>query len=154
MIEYYYRKYDEEHVPSWMLMEVVPFGCVIKLFKNLKRHHQKAVAKHYGFNEVIIISWVILLLDIRNICAHHERLWNRNLKRIKIPRGNSCFSHHGRLFNGFLVISHLLNVISPGPTLIEDLIKLLRKSHIDLTQMGFSENWENCLLVKKNKQVR
>jgi len=150
-IKHFYKKYsDERCVPSWMLMEVISFGACLNLFKNLKKEYRKKIAKHYGFDEKVITSWFVLLLDVRNICAHHERLWNRNLKEIIIPKGHSGFSPHGKIFNVFLTFSYFLSIISPGSVLIADLSNLLKESHVNLTAMGFGEEWEDILLAQNS----
>ena len=40
------------------------------------------------------------LTPVRNFCAHHERLWDRDLKtKMKIPRNMGMFSKPASLFN-------------------------------------------------------
>jgi len=151
-VKHFYDKYTaEKHVPSWILMEVISFGATLTLFKNLKRKYRQKIAKYYGFDEKVLLSWLVLLLDVRNICAHHERLWNRNLKKIIIPKNNSNFSEHGKIWNVFLIFAYLLFVLSPRSELIKRLKIILQESHINLTTMGFSENWEEQLKNINNR---
>ncbi|WP_218118031.1 Abi family protein [Pelistega sp. MC2] len=47
------------------------------------------MAKNLGLNAEILESWLKALNSIRNICAHHSRLWNRKLGiAIKIPQSS------------------------------------------------------------------
>ena len=64
--------------PSWMLLEIASFGTLSKLFANLRPGRDKrAISQHFGLDENTFESWVHALVYIRNICAHHARLWNK-----------------------------------------------------------------------------
>jgi abortive infection bacteriophage resistance protein len=66
-------------VPVWVAVEVLSFGTVSKMYRLLDNHTVRtAVSKSFGlpnpkFTASVIRSFVVL----RNICAHHARLWNR-----------------------------------------------------------------------------
>ena len=47
---------------------------------------KKKVSEHYKLpHPYILESWMYSIGDVRNICAHHGRLWNRIIKKIKVP---------------------------------------------------------------------
>ena len=60
----------------------------MKLFKNLKKDATKnTVAAYYGLKDVdVLCNWMFCFSILRNICAHHGRVWNRRLPEITIPR--------------------------------------------------------------------
>ncbi|MCK5786293.1 MAG: Abi family protein [Candidatus Sabulitectum sp.] len=35
------------------------------------------VSKDFSVSEILLESWLVCLIDLRNLCAHHNRLWNR-----------------------------------------------------------------------------
>ena len=87
-VAHFKNKYKaSEHLPLWMALEVISFGSLSKLFKGLKGRVQQEIAKHYQVPDVVLSSWLHSLVYIRNLCAHHARLWNRTLTfKPKIPK--------------------------------------------------------------------
>lgn len=45
-------------------------------FKNLTCQSQKYIAKPFGFDGAVLGSWLHALPYLRNLAAHHQRLWN------------------------------------------------------------------------------
>jgi abortive infection bacteriophage resistance protein len=46
----------------------------------LGRRYQIQLAQHFGvLRGVDFVSWMRAMTHLRNICAHHDRLWNREL---------------------------------------------------------------------------
>jgi abortive infection bacteriophage resistance protein len=66
-------------VPIWMASEVMSLGVLSKLFKGMQSVDQQAVADRWKIHHSVAESWVHVITVIRNICAHHGRLWNREL---------------------------------------------------------------------------
>lgn len=62
------------------------FGAISNLFHGLKYFDQKEVSRIYGLPAPVFASWMHFLTYIRNLCAHHSRIWNRELAiRPKYP---------------------------------------------------------------------
>ena len=87
---------------------------------------------------------------VRNICAHHSRLWNRHFTITpKLPRKKPveliAFFNKGasrQLYNALVMITYLMSIISPGHHWKKRLLDLLdRHSHIPTKPMGFSDGW-------------
>ena len=80
-ILHYRNKYDDpEHPPIWMTAEVISLGQLSMWYNNLKnRPGRQAIAKVYGLDESVLVSLAHHLTYIRNICAHHGRLWNKQV---------------------------------------------------------------------------
>ena len=80
-------KYLNEHtyIPMWVLMNLLTFGNVNKLFKIQKIDVQTKVLNYYGIDsytpsnnhlDAINVANILNILSIyRNICAHNERLY-------------------------------------------------------------------------------
>lgn len=83
-IKYYFQKYSEPDLPPfWMIVEVLSMGDLSKIlsglnFKDLKQIARDLTPNHY--TAPVLTNWIHVLATIRNICAHHSRLWNRTLK--------------------------------------------------------------------------
>jgi len=90
-IDHYLDKYEKEtEFPLWMACEVLSFGGTLTFFQNLPLDMKRKIANEFNVDLSVLESWLITLNFIRNICAHHKRLWNRNIesKKPKIPRKN------------------------------------------------------------------
>lgn len=83
-IEHFKSRYTaQERPPAWMLFEILSFGQLTTLVFNLSSYSARnAIASHFGFpgtQRHIFESWIQSIVYVRNICAHHSRLWNRKL---------------------------------------------------------------------------
>lgn len=64
-------------LPVWVAVEVLDWGGLTRLFGFAPRAVQDAVANAYGLTAPQLTSWLKSLNIVRNICAHHGRLFNR-----------------------------------------------------------------------------
>jgi abortive infection bacteriophage resistance protein len=146
-VQHFYDKYTaEEFPPSWMMMEILTFGEVLRIYRNLKRPYRKDIAKKFGLKEKFLTSWLGGLAEIRNICAHHERLWNKMLRPPKIPKKSSLQKENRKVFNYILVVLLLMETISPNSDWRREVNDLLNEySRVPKENMGFPKNWEELL---------
>ena len=138
--------------PAWKILELASFGCLTKLFFNFSSTRiKKRIARSYGVPQhEILESWMKNLCAIRNICAHHGRLWNRVIPvKPLIPRRvrNTWISNTSvsqtRLYAGLCCMLYWLNAIDSNNTFVQDLKDLLNTHpDVDTTAMGFPTNWE------------
>jgi len=148
-IYHYRKKYDSpESPPFWATIELLAFGQTVKLFKTLNVHNRNLVSNTFGIDETLLSNWMHGLSIIRNHCAHHSRLWNRDLTVIlKIPKKDKTyFVDNKRLYNQFLVLQILLNNVNPDSSWFERLTSLLSEYDIQPKNMGFPDDWETRLL--------
>jgi abortive infection bacteriophage resistance protein len=88
-IEHYRQKYDDPKLPPiWMISEVVSLGQLSKWQTSLKeRSDVVAIAQPFLLHYDVYLAFVHHLATIRNVCAHHGRLWNKKFTVVpKIPR--------------------------------------------------------------------
>lgn len=76
-VEYYLKRYQQ--VPIWVDLELSTFGNASRLFASLKLSAQKKIASEYGIRPKYLRNWFHELTNIRNICAHHSRVFGRHL---------------------------------------------------------------------------
>ena len=145
-IKHYLSKYTEpECPPSWMLFEIMDFGTASKIYSSVLLEHQKEIAEHFGVHYKILTSWVHTISSLRNICAHHSRLWNRvfgvSPKRLK--KLIEHFEPNDRFYSQAVAIKVLLDKIS-GHTLWAGRLKQLFEDFpkIPKHHMGFPDGWE------------
>lgn len=93
-ISHYMRKYNEPYLPpAWCILEASTFGWISKTYGNLSISLKKRVASFYGFNQVVLVSWFRTLATFRNMCAHHHRIWNADMK-VDAPKVAKAFRGH------------------------------------------------------------
>ena len=114
-ILHFEKKYDNfPEVPFWVAMQLTSFGTLAKIYYGCVRSVRESVAQAVGLHEPVLVSWLHTLSYVRNICAHHSRLWNRELAvRPRLPDSKYeplwSTSHTGnRMFLGLLILRRLL----------------------------------------------
>ena len=157
-IKEHYKKYhtDSRRPPAWKTLEVVSFGALSKLYGNLKPivKSKDIVAADLGtVNHTYLPSWLQSMTQIRNICAHHGRLWNKNLpgrpKLLSKPPNKWIHdvpnpSEHSMLYIHLCCMRYLLNVIHPQNDFTNRIINLLNQyPNIDPKALGLKQNWDN-----------
>lgn len=162
-IKHFKDEYNTSDLPLWAVVEVVSFGTISKLYSILKTQEQKEViAKLKGINNNVFKNWLHGLSVIRNICAHHSRLWNKTLGvKFEIPRKLDSFTSikktvsidenedkeiklNDKLFFVLSVIEYILTSIGEDEIEFKMKIKSLidKYPNVKLESMGFIENWE------------
>lgn len=142
--------YQEELPPVWAASEIMTFGQLSRWYANLKPHAtRRAIAKSYQLDDRVLQSWLHHLAYIRNICAHHSRLWNREFTIIPMLPQNKpkhlrqqFQSESRKIYNTLVMLQHLMDVIAPKHSWRARLIELLSQQGIDLNAMGFPSDWK------------
>jgi abortive infection bacteriophage resistance protein len=157
-IRHLQNKYDEDLPPIWAMVEVMTFGQISNWYNNTcHRPDRNAVAANYGLDETILTSLLHHLTIVRNTCAHHARLWNREFPVIpKLPKsGVSSLqkslspTEKRKIYNTLTLILHLLNQISPEHHWKQRLVNLINHHEIDTSMMGFPADWHDYPLWRK-----
>jgi abortive infection bacteriophage resistance protein len=80
-VGHFFGKYGNSHqmLPLWMAGEIMSFGCMLTMYKGTAPVIKRGIARHYGIPDEVLTSWLQVINVVRNICAHHGRLWNRQL---------------------------------------------------------------------------
>lgn len=75
---------EGDNPDAWMILEVATFGTLSKMYKNLKSQlpQRATIANEFGlYSAKELSSWLEAISVLRNIIAHHSRLWNRSLAK-------------------------------------------------------------------------
>lgn len=157
------KKYkdDARFPPVWKTLELTSFGGLSKLYGNLKHtvKSKETIALELGApNHTFLPSWLQSIAQIRNYCAHHSRLWNKNLpgnpktiNRPAHPWVDYDFKQHDnqRLYVHLCIMRYLLNIIVPDNSFSDKLADLLgRYPNVDLKAMGIQADWKEQDLWK------
>lgn len=134
--------------PFWVAIEVLSFSALSKLFRNLHDKDRLYISKHYyKTHSKYIQSWLHTLTTIRNICAHHGRLYGKKLtiKPLLFSELSSKVNNDD-LFAAVIILGKLLNT-TERRSLSTTLTVLIDQYHeyIDISNMGFPENWDDFI---------
>lgn len=156
-LEHYVTTYGEPaRPPSWLMVEELTLGQLTSLVKNLtRRGDRSAIAKTLGINDPLMLSWLPTYVRVRNICAHHGRLWNVGLglypalptsRRVRWLERSQELSdseiRRRRLYPVLASMQTVLFTISPRSSWAQRLDDLLA-AHPDvpLEGMGMPADW-------------
>lgn len=154
-VKHYFSKYNsEKYLPLWMAIELMSFGALFTFFMHSEQYIQREVAAGYNLHAKVLESWLRTINSVRNICAHHSRLWNRILvKPIKLPDKKHSPEFYSpvqvppdRIFAVLTILSYMVKRIAPQSGWQERLRNLWGNKHKDipLYRMGFPNDWEKC----------
>lgn len=126
-VDHYQKRYGK--LPIWVAVEVWDFGMMSKLFAGMKPADQHCIAQKYGATDGhAFASWLRSLNFIRNVSAHHSRLWNINmLERAPVPTSPDFDPtlNDARPFFYFCLMQVMLRVICPNSCWAERLIAVI-----------------------------
>ena len=157
-VKHFHNTYGDEHtmLPMWMVAEIIPFGSMFTFYKGIDKSIKREISKKYGVSFGVFESWLKTLNTIRNICAHHGRLWNRELgikpiiPDIKSPEWhNPVQIDNHRIFGVLSILKYLIQYIAPQSEWSLRLRALLVKyDDVPLKSMGFPDGWEESGIWK------
>ncbi len=125
-IDHYMNTYNHpSNPPSWMCLELLTIGELFHIYRGLaKNSDKKRIADFFGVHHKVFTSWLHTLTYVRNICAHHARLWNRDLaivpdkiKKVEGPWLDTSFENNKRMFYFLSILKYLLDRANPGNNL-------------------------------------
>lgn len=145
------RKYSNSLPPSWSAFEIISFGSISRLFAEVRSGKSKReMSDYFGLDDTTLVSWLHGLVYVRNVCAHHSRLWNRVMRIQPVkpltPKNQWLLNPNipnNRTYYVLSMILYLLNSINETNSMIQDFKSLLEKyNNIYPGAMGFPDNWE------------
>lgn len=166
--EKFVKAYKSKYIspaPCWILLEVASLGTLSQLYANLKPCQAKRdIAAYFGLADVVLKSWLHSLLYVRNICAHHARLWNKELqiypKNPYSPRFQWLSQSSLKSINQkstYMVlcqIRYMLMIVNPSTSFPEKIVRLFtRFPGINAAEIGFPNNWEGDIFWKVNHKI-
>jgi abortive infection bacteriophage resistance protein len=145
------QKYQDPMPPSWMILEVASFGTLSQLYGQLKPGHLKRqIANYFGLPDTAMRTWLHSIVYLRNLCAHHSRLWNRKLaitpENIRTPMNSWMMDRSVRTDKTYFALSmvkYFLTTVNPNNTFTAKIDDLLAKfPEVNPGAMGFPADWK------------
>jgi abortive infection bacteriophage resistance protein len=160
-VGHFKQKYPTCQLPIWMAVELWDFGMLSVYIDNLKDAYKASLASQYELETYKLLgSWLHTINIVRNVCAHHGRLWNRVLAaKPQYPKANEAALLRpmvenkvpaNRLFATMCIIQYFMRYISPNSNWHERMKELMANfpdsEYINHKMMGVIDEWDSWLL--------
>lgn len=156
-LEHYLTTYaSPELPPSWLMVEMLTIGSLDHLIRNLgQRSDKTAIARTVGLNAALMESWLRTYVRVRNICAHHGRLWNVGLGVYPALPSSRAISwlndpsvigprRSKQLYPVLVSLQSVLDTVSPHSSWAQRLSDLLTSHpHLPLRGIGMPDDWRD-----------
>ena len=153
-LEHYLTTYGSPELPpSWLMVETMTVGQLASVYRNLRlRADRTAVAASIGLTAPVLESWMQTYVRVRNVCAHHGRLWNVGLGVYPAIPTSAAISwlsagalperSRKRLYPVLVSLQSVLDAISPHSSWAQRLQNLLvTRPPMNLAGMGVPASW-------------
>jgi len=155
-VAHYLGKYGR--LPIWVAVEVWDFGMMSKLYAGMKPPDQNRIADKYGAKDGhTLAEWLRSLNFIRNVSAHHSRLWNINVLERSAPFADDAYwqaLNNARPFFYFCLIQKLMRIICPNSRWHQRVRALMAdfpqttSGAVSLRDAGVIDDWQSWGLWK------
>jgi abortive infection bacteriophage resistance protein len=130
-IEHFRRTYEGfPRLPLWMAVEVMSLGSLSTLYDGLLPEPRRRIVEGLGLPHHVFRSWLHFLSYLRNVCAHHARLWDRELAiRPEIPRKHAIWKRlaigNTRVFCALLVLEWITSWLGFSDVILDEVQRTL-----------------------------
>ena len=156
-VTHFRTKYDDQ-MPIWALTEILEMGHLGRLYAGLSNSLATEIAQAYGApTKKLMTSWISSLNYVRNVSAHHARLFNRKLvaapgrpKPGLVPtldhlRDESSAKEVFGLYNALAIMAYLLQSIETDSQWSQRVIALVKNFPellgFTISTMGIPADW-------------
>lgn len=158
-VAHFREKYDGQ-MPIWALTEILELGHISRLYRGLNDGDANEIAQAFGVpTKTLMANWLASVNYVRNVAAHHARLFNRKLQyapsRPKVGvvppldhlRSSSAPKGAFGTYNALAVIAYLGRAIDGDSAWCIRLAQLLAdfpsSPHLTIASVGVPEGWES-----------
>ncbi|MCQ9327062.1 Abi family protein [Neisseria dentiae] len=145
------------HLPVWAVCGLWDFGAMSRLYEGMKHQDQNLIARKYGaLHGGIFAKWLRSLNEIRNIAAHHDRLWNARIVQQAAPISTDEYwkklkNYHPFFY--FCIMQQMMKILCPHSKWADRFDELLREfpeeAVTSLAAFGLPEHYREWDLWKK-----
>ena len=163
-IKHNFDNHDGE-VPVWAAVEVLSFGTLSKIIKNLKTGTGRSysiLASNYQYkskkgnlvkpSQKMLASWIQGASVLRNMCAHNSRIYNRTIHTtpeiLDVDKITPPPAHNG-LYQILLAMKYLRSSDEEWTVFVNAFDKLIQNNNgvVSLAAMNLPTDWKEHLSV-------
>lgn len=153
------RHYNKRHggaFPLWVVMELFSFGTLAFFFKDMHSADKKKLASDfYGCSAGEMDNWIFCLNELRNYCAHYNRLYGNTFPIQPVaPRSLEC-ELNADVFGYMMVMKQLYHDRNNwNERVVKPVARMLKKNAniARLSDLGFPEDWEKWLAFSDEQE--
>lgn len=121
-VTHYRNTYSMQRPPIWGACEVMSFGLLSRFYENIGRDgDKKAIARTFELSINGLKSLLEHTVYLRNLCAHHSRLWNRQFTiTVALPQSRPTDivsslnpAADRKVYNSLILLGHMIDIIEP-----------------------------------------
>lgn len=149
------------YIPMWILVKVLSFGLISELYLILKNEDKEAISNFYEIDTEEMGTYLNLLSNFRNICAHEDILYDHRTQRLisdtefhyklDIPKDEEGIYKFGKndLFAMVIILKQMLEKdefidflreLEYEINLLDSRVNTVPLNSI-LNRIGFPDNW-------------
>lgn len=163
-IKHNFNNHDGE-VPVWAVVEVLSFGTLSKIIKNLKTgagSSYSILAANYQYkskkgnlanpSQKMLTSWIQAVSILRNMCAHNSRIYNRTIHTTPVILDADKITPppaHNGLYQILLAMKYLRPSDEEWTEFVNEFDKLIQNNNsiLSLAAMNLPTDWKAHLSV-------
>lgn len=154
-VKWHIEEFDSQ-LPIWAAVEILQFGQLTSLYRGFDQGTAYLISNDFGVDPAILKSWAASFNDLRNLAAHHSRIWNKQF--VKSPKiSGSGFPKEIRhlqeceewrlrkLYTQLTVLAWIFSRDQSDKHQVLEIMSLLNdfpeSEKLSLDQSGFPSNW-------------
>lgn len=154
-VKHFISHYDEETPPLWACVHLMSLGELVRWIDNVKDSEiKKELSQGFGFSKYFTFhSFAVALTELRNVCAHHVRMWNRSfMKRTVKIKKFDCpgfekslpLQSSNKLYSLAILLAVSMKTSDTKTTWPSRVGAVLReRPSWQIKSMGFPKNWQD-----------
>lgn len=148
LVTHHMKKYGGAF-PLWVIMELFSFGLLNSFYSDMKTEDKRAVAENaFGLPYRCVENWLVCLSELRNHCAHYNRLYANNLSAVPKQPPDLTRPIGNTLFDYVLILKRLYPRSDVWNTAFVTKLELLIAEYdevVDLSYIGFPLDWQSYI---------
>ena len=132
--------------PIWAAVELFTFGMLSSLYDIMFERDQRAVSADYSLSPEALSRLIRCAVDVRNICAHYNRLYNPPLDEQPMLLAHQKLYESDRVFPLLLALRGAIGRERVYQDMVAGIARLAADyPQADLALCGFPKEWEKLL---------
>ena len=162
--QHYKQNYG--YIPLWVVVKVLSFGIMVEFYSILKSEDRADIASVYGIVPSNLETYLSLIANYRNICAHEEVLYDhktqkempnvRYYKELNIPMEDGEYIYGRNDLFALIIILKELTTQDEFKSIVKEIkyeedILAGKVNSVDIktimNKCGFPDNWEDIVIL-------
>ena len=132
--------------PIWVAVELFTFGMLSSLYDIMLERDQRAVSGDYSLSPEALSRLIRCAVEVRNICAHYNRLYNQPLDEQPLLLAHQKLYESDRVFPLLLALRGAIGRERVYQDMVAGIARLIEDyPQADPALCGFPAGWQQLL---------